>query len=274
MDPARMQIIGVCRFSYPAIGGFQVDHDRLEDRLAFLYDPARMEDRFAMFESFTLPALQAQTDRDFMLLVIIGDSMPEPWRTRLCDLLLDLPQAVIDPRPPGPHRQVMKDAINAQLRDTGQPSLQFRMDDDDAVAVDFIARLREVAGQCAGMITANRHVAIDFNQGYAAAPAPEGLLVSPLVEPMRTAALAISVLPGFGNTILNFSHRKMWRRMPVIGVPGEDMFVRGHSEFNDSRQVGFVGKVDLKPADRDTEAHFRARFNISADQIRARFRRA
>ena len=50
-----MQVIGLCRFSYPGIGGFQIEHDSLEDRIAFLYAPERLEERFRFFECFTLP---------------------------------------------------------------------------------------------------------------------------------------------------------------------------------------------------------------------------
>ncbi|MEX0310749.1 MAG: glycosyltransferase, partial [Tateyamaria sp.] len=30
-----MQIIGLCRFSYPAVGGFQVEHDTVDARIAY-----------------------------------------------------------------------------------------------------------------------------------------------------------------------------------------------------------------------------------------------
>lgn len=274
MNPDKMQVIGLCRFSYPAIGGFQVEHETLEERLAFLYDPARMEDRFRLFESFTLPSLKAQTDPRFTLLVVIGEAMPEPWRTRLHDLLLDLPQAVIVPLAPAQHRQAMKKVINAAREETGLPSLQFRMDDDDAVAVDFVERLRQTAGQCAGLIAKTRHVAIDFTQGFIAAPGPSGLAIKPFTQTMVTAALAISVRPNIGNTIMNFSHRKIGQRMPAISLPGEDMFLRGHSDFNDSRQVRDVRDFKLSPATAAEEAHILRRFNVSADQIRAAFRRS
>jgi hypothetical protein len=41
-----MEVIGLCRFSYPAIGGFQVEHETLEERIAFLYADKRLEERF------------------------------------------------------------------------------------------------------------------------------------------------------------------------------------------------------------------------------------
>lgn len=273
-NTGKMQIIGVCRFSYPAIGGFQVDHDTVGDRIAFLYDPARMEDRFRLFEAFTLPALRGQSDPRFTFLVVIGDAMPEPWRSRLYDLLVDLPQAVVQEHPPGQHRAVMKQAINSVREDTGLPCLQFRMDDDDAVGVDYIARLRQVAGQCAGLIQARRHVAIDFIEGFIAAPGADGLSLKPFRQDLITAALAVSVKPNIANSVMNFSHRKIDRRMPVIQIPGEDMFLRGHSDFNDSRQVGLVRDFALEPASPELEAHIERRFNVSARQLRALFRRS
>ena len=71
-----MQIIGFCRFSYPAEGGFQVEHDRIEDRISYLYATARMEERFRHFETLCLPGLRAQSDPDFLLLVLVGRAMP------------------------------------------------------------------------------------------------------------------------------------------------------------------------------------------------------
>ena len=138
-----MQVIGLCRFSYPAIGGFQVDHPTLEERIAYLYSPARMEERFATFETITLPPLRAQTDPDFTFLVVIGDSLPDHYRQRLDALLADVPQAIVAAYPPKRHRKIMQDAINEVRAFDGEHCLQFRMDDDDAVGVRYVERLRE-----------------------------------------------------------------------------------------------------------------------------------
>ena len=140
-----MQVIGLCRFSYPAIGGFQVEHESPQARAAYLYAPARMEERFRTFETVTLPALRGQTDRDFTFLIVIGDDLPDLWRDRLQALVADMPQAVIQAHAPGPHRSVMQEAINSVRSFDGTPSLQFRMDDDDAVALSYVEKLREVA---------------------------------------------------------------------------------------------------------------------------------
>lgn len=263
-----MQVIGLCRFSYPAVGGFQVEHDTFEDRVAYLYDPARLEERFRTFQAFTLPALRAQTDPDFTFLVIIGDTLPHAYRDRLHGLLADMPQAVIQAHPPRPHRQVMQEAINAVRRGKG-PSLQFRMDDDDAVAVNYVDLLRDAARDVKGLLRNHRHIAIDFNQGFIARPGPDGIAASPTRKPLTTAALALMVRPDVPLTIMNFAHAKLGRHMPTVSFAGQDMLVRGHNAHNDSRQKTGVSPVDLSPLDTAGEDHFRKVFNIDADAVRA-----
>lgn len=263
-----MQVIGICRFSWPGLGGFQVEHESLDERIAWLYAPARMEERFRSFETMTLPALKAQTDDDFTFLVVIGDSLPARWRDRLEALLQDMPQAVIQPRPPGPHRQVMQEAINSVRRPAGEPCLQFRMDDDDAVARVFVERLREAARDLQALARKHRFLAIDFNRGYIARPGPEGLSVAPTTEPFTTAALGLMTRPGARLSIMNFAHHKLAQIMPTVSFPDEDMLVRGHGDFNDSRQSPRVRPIRLIPLDPAGEAHFRATFNIDADHVR------
>ena len=81
-----MQVIGLCRFSYPALGGFQREHETIEQRKAFLYDEARLKHRLRLFQAFNLPSILAQTDMDFQYLILIGDDLPVWARNRLDDL--------------------------------------------------------------------------------------------------------------------------------------------------------------------------------------------
>ena len=271
MDSGRMQVIGICRFSYPAVGGFQVEHETPEEREAFLYDPARLEQRFRYFETFTLPAIQGQSDPNFTFLTLIGQSLPARWRDRLMDGLSGVPQSIVRAAAPGPHRDVMKEAINSVREARDAPSLQFRLDDDDAVSLDFIAKLREAAQDCAGLITRNRHVALDFTQGYVARPGPEGIAARQVSETLWTPALAMSSTPNSRTTIMNFSHTRMGRFMPVVSLTEPDMFVRGHSDMNDSRQREDKRHFSLEKLDSDGEAYFRNRFGIDGTSVRAAF---
>lgn len=272
MDKSKMQVIGLCRFSYPALGGFQIEHDTPGARAAFLYDPVRMEERFATFQNLTLPPLLAQTDPDFTLAIVVGDAMPEPLLLRLLDLVQDMPQAIIIPRAPGRHRQVMCEVINHVREDRPLPSLQFRMDDDDAVSITFIQRLREAALDLGPMLAKHRYIGLDFNQGHIARIGPKGIHAKPTVETLWTPALGMAVAAGASRGIMNFSHAKLGRVMPVVTLPGEDMYIRGHNQFNDSRQKDGIKPVRLPLLDATGEAAFRRTFNIDADAIRAAYR--
>mgnify|MGYP006078687659 CR=1 FL=1 len=163
-----LQVLGLCRFSYPAIGGFQVDHKTIEERIAYLYDDVRLEERFQLFEAVALPSLRAQTDPDFELIIVVGDQMPTHHLARLTAMIADMPKARIHAEPPRPQREVMKEILNAAHPNFSEPCLQFRFDDDDALAVDFVEQLRKAAADCEGLIKQHKSVAFDWNKGYIA----------------------------------------------------------------------------------------------------------
>ena len=267
----NMQVIGICRFSYPGLGGFQVEHANLEERMAFLYAPDRMEARFRMFETITLPGLRAQTDPDFTLLIVIGESLPDHYLERLMALVGDLPQAVVQRHPPGRHRAVMQEAINSLRRFDGRPCLQFRMDDDDAVAITFVEQLRAATLDLYARLGKHRHIAIDFDRGYIARPGPDGICAAPTRVPFTTAALALMFAPTVRLSVMNFAHNKLAGQMPTLTISDTDMFVRGHNDHNDSRQRPGVRPVPLTPLDAKGEAHFRQVFDIDAEHVRQVF---
>ena len=266
-----MRVIGLCRFSYPAVGGFQVEHETREAREAYLYAPQRLEERFRTFETITLPPLRAQTDPDFTLLVVIGESLPTMYRDRLMALLQDVPQAIVQAYPPHRHRKIMQEAINSVRIVDGDPCLQFRMDDDDAVACSFVERLRAVARDVRALAQRHRHFAIDFNQGYIVRPGSDGIHAAPTKAPYSTAALAIAVTPQTDLTVMNFAHAKVSQNMPTVTLTGEDMLLRGHNDFNDSRQKPGVRQPKLVPLDSTGEMHFKTTYNIDSNQVRRVF---
>ena len=266
-----MQVIGICRFSWPGEGGFQVQHRDLDARISYLYDRARLEERFRTFETITLPPLRAQSDANFTFLIVIGETLPEEWLSRLMDLVADIPQAIILPKGPGRHREVMQEAINQSREFDNQPCLQFRMDDDDAVACTYIETLRGVVRDIGDLAQKHRCMAIDFSQGYIARPGPMGLEATPTNAPFTTAALALIISPKDRRTVMNFAHHKVARNMPTLSFCKPDMLIRGHNDFNDSRQKAGVKPVELTPLTPEQEDHFRRVFNIDADHVRRVF---
>ncbi len=77
--------------------------------------------------------------------------------------------------------------------------------------------------------------------------------------------------PSEKRTVMNFAHVKVSQNMPTLTFSGQDMLIRGHSDFNDSRQKPGVKPVDLLPLAAEDEDHFRAVYNIDADHVRRVF---
>lgn len=258
-----MQVIGLCRFSYPAIGGFQLVHDTIEDRIAFLYDDARMEERFRLFEALTLPALRGQTDPDFDLVILIGDSLPQRHENRLRDLTADMRQVQIIKEPPKQHRPLVKSLLQNARRDPNLPCLQFRMDDDDAVAVDFVEELRRTSRDCKTLMRQNQAVAIDFNNGFLLRPSPDGPMVAEVKRPYLTAALAVHIAGGSKLTAMSMAHHVIYQHMPTITLTKRAMYVRSYNDFNDSHQRRGAPKEELSPITENQRSMLNACFNIT-----------
>lgn len=265
-----MQVIGLCRFSYPAIGGFQVEHDSIEERIRYLYAEERLEERFRLMEHIALPCLREQTDQEFELIIVVGDSLPQQHRDRLQDMTSDMPQVRIHSEPPRKQREVMKEVLNKARRDPSQPCLQFRHDDDDAISVDFVERLREAVRDCPGLIAKNKTVGFDFNKGFVAEVDHTGIAAVEIHRPYYVASLGMYVEGDCKQTIMNFAHEKIPRFMPTVTICDEPMFVRTHNSYNDSRQKR-VKPVPVTPLSAEMSGEFEARFAMNEDRIKAAF---
>lgn len=266
-----MQVIGLCRFSYPALGGFQVEHDSIEERRSYLYASDRLEERFRTFETMTLPCLQAQTDPEFTFVILIDDEFPEAATERLLGLIEDMPQAIVVARPPEKHRVVCKDVLNAARKNPSKPCIQFRMDDDDAVAVDFVERLRIDSNAVKGLCRTNQLVALDYRNGFIMQPDARGLLTEPCELIYYPMGMGMIVSGDCQLSIMNFAHNKVARFMPTVTFSDSEMFVRGQNRFNDSGNNPNDRKINLPVADKTIEDLFLRRFNIDADHIRRVF---
>jgi len=263
------QVIGICRFSWPALGGFKTEHRNPEERAAYLYAPARLDERFRLFEAFTLPSIRAQTDPDFTFLIVIGPDLPADRLAQLRALVADVPQAVIHAQPPGNHRAGMKEAINHHRR-RGVWSLQFRHDDDDAVNLRFVALLRQTFAAHLPLFRDQRHGVIDFTRGWNARADARGLLAEPTQHLFLGLGSAMVIRPDVALSVMNFGHHDAWQHMPAIIRTDPDMWLRGINEHNDSGDA--LGRR-LERLDPAGEARFEAAFGISAERVRAIFAR-
>ncbi|ADO43680.1 glycosyltransferase [Ketogulonicigenium vulgare] len=266
----------VCRFSYLGDGGFQVEHESLEARAAFLYDRKRLLQRFAWFEHVTLPAIRYQTDPNFTFLLMTGDSLPDWALEKLRALLADVPQAVIMQLPPMRHRDACHQAMTdlAPIEGATHYALT-RLDDDDAVALDYVERLRLDFGPDLQRFWArNRMLALDYTRGMVLEQgADDGAPLDPRIMQLATAGLALIFGPHRRADLFRFAHHKLAGRMTVLSQEDDVMFVRGVHGQNDSNASGQRG-LPWEIVEIDLDETLIARFAIERANLAAALKAA
>ena len=264
-----MRVIGICRFSYPALGGFKRMHDSTADRESYLYAPERMELRFRHFETLTLPSIAGQTDADFTFLILVGDSLPKSWRDRLSDLTADIPQIRVVTKEPMKHRQAMQAALLEELGENDTESMQFRLDDDDAVGIGFVRSLRRMARRSAPLRNGRRKMAFEFSSGYMVRLSDTGIEARTVRSPLWSCGLAVMFNAGDTKTVMNYPHHKLHEKMPTLIEPTWPMYLRAVHGDNDSGAGDRPGA--LTQIDSVTQAQLRERFNVDEDHVKAVF---
>ena len=214
------EVVGLCRFSFVGRGDWvawrgadeaQVDALRAETA-ARLYAPERMEARFRAFETLLLASLGAQTDPEWRLIVLTSDLMPAPMQERLHALVAGEPRVVVEV---SGARDVDAGFLPVLDRLGLRDAVQFRIDDDDGLAVDYVARLRKMAGAMAGYDAWTFSIA----RGLVASFYPgEPARAYGLDMPFLGAGLAVRLPPRMrgGRTIFGFGHFRLARRWQAV----------------------------------------------------------
>ncbi|MCR8726543.1 putative rhamnosyl transferase [Frigidibacter sp. ROC022] len=166
MDGFCNQIVGLVRFSLVTTGDFYPGFDSVEAMQEFLFDEARLARRFAMFEALCLPALARQSDPDFTVLFLTAETLPTRWRERLDSLLAPHPWARVVAMPPMLHYPAIKAAFQSLPAEGFSHRTSFRLDDDDAVDLGHVARLRRLAERLQVVQAPDRPMALGFNRGF------------------------------------------------------------------------------------------------------------
>jgi len=161
-------VIGFCRFSFLGRGDWvkyrTVAHGQESDELfqevaADLYAPERMERRFEAFEKITLPSILSQSDVDFRYCVISSAVMPKNYRARLAAICARSPciQLIFAETT---NLAEITAPILQDLAQRHEQVVQFRLDDDDAIARRYVELVHEHSARFAD----KRAFAITFAQ--------------------------------------------------------------------------------------------------------------
>lgn len=264
-----LQILAVTRFAYPGLGGYQVEHETVAERQAYLWEPSRMEARFRSLEHLSLRTLSMQSDDAFRTIILTGADLPDPWRSRLTSLVSGLKGAEVVFHPPDHHRDALRDVILPRIDPEGPPSMQFRHDDDDEVARRFIARCREVWSHVRPLWEQHKRLTLDFNRGINLRLTPDGPMVEERFETHLGVAQAVILAPHNQRTGMHFPHHRIGTLMPSVTLPDAPMWLRGVDGTNDSRIKAQMDRLTL--ADEAQKAQLRRRFGLDLRAIRQSF---
>lgn len=256
----RVQMLGLCRFSYVGLRGYQVEHDTYEERRAYLYDAGRLARRWLWFTEVALPAWRAQNDPDFTLVIMTGPDLPQPYLGRLKELVAEIPQLRLELVPPMEyHLKACRRAIAPHVDPSAEVIGHFRHDDDDAVAVNYIEAARQDFNRVKGLWKGEKKLSLDYSRGLMMQFDSGRLTLRPRICHNMGVALTIFLAPEAEKTALNYNHVKLAQWMPGVAVTRPLMFIRSIHGDSDSGDVGpgLPWKVDDKAVDRELLKNFR-----------------
>lgn len=126
-----VSVIGMVRYSVAA--AFAKDHP---DKQFNLWEDPYFSERLGVFKGITLKSFSQQTDKDFVLLIYHSNQMPENKKNIFAGLEKEFPFM----------RNIYISGAKMELpEDLRQKCiLTFRIDNDDGVPTDFVAKLAEI----------------------------------------------------------------------------------------------------------------------------------
>lgn len=251
-------IYGHIRFSFYGISDTRLKPTEDGSALARLYDETRMARRFFLFENLTLPSLLAQTDRDFRTVIMSSEVMPDRYKDRLVAVAGLLPGAVVEfsshRRSDYAFGRFIAEAAGPKLRGT---SVHFRLDDDDALATTYIARLRMVTQG----LPPSTHVT--FPSGIFLFPQrPDSPVGVSMLHQRFLTAIGLATVNGntFHKNPYQMMHSNVWTRWPVVSDPGFTSHIRAQHFENDTiaNQDRILSALQRERASRRAPRHVNA----------------
>ncbi len=238
------QVVGITRFSIPSTDAFEVSQSSIEDCEALLYAPDRLDQRFALFEQFCLPSLAEQSDTEFLALILIGQNLPKEYKDRLIALITPHEHICVVEVAPDNHFKMINKVVR-HLPDLGHSHrTTFRLDDDDMVDKDYVARLKKQAAVLA-KISPKHPFAIAYHHGYYL-DLSEDIPVMHEVKENLPLGLALSVTApvAWRSNIYAWNHRFVPKKCSTFTDLQTPSFVRTMHGWNDApRQAKFDSTV-------------------------------
>lgn len=259
-DGVSIQVVGLVRFSALTPDYYADQFDTIDKIAAHIFSPERMERRFHLFENLCLPSLIRQTDPNFTCAVRTSDRMPDQYLERLLSIFEPLDNIVCVPEAPDKQYQLLNRTYDF-LRRPGRHShcLSFRLDDDDAVDVNFVKRIRHMARALLQIHGPQSHTMISHNSGFYVdlRTDPVEVFDSRERQPLSVGSALLSPMDKPGNPY-SYNHRKFAQHYNLYSDLTVPAFLRSLHPDNKSNpaQLGIVRKLKPHQIARRVKRHF------------------
>ncbi len=270
MQGNHIEVLGIIRWSYPSNPkAFRSSSGDLEAIRTKLYAKDRMEHRLFLLEHVVMPCLRGQTDKDFKIAMLMGDQLPEPYRGRVLALISDVPQIKpIFAEEGQEHDTLCRDTMNSMRGPNVAASAQFRLDDDDAIGLDFVKTTREVFTDIQPIYEKHGLFGLDYCRGFVMKSTETECSFQPISIRFWAPGMVIFIAPENDRCVLDFHHLRLWSSMPVLMWIDKPMFVRGIHHDNDSDISNHGRRSRMFPFNpKRTQRFMRRHFGMNAYEI-------
>ena len=265
---SEFTIKGLVRFSYPAQSGFRLSTSGQEQVHKVLYDPARLERRFALFEMLCLRSLAMQRDTDFKVGILVGETLPNVARKRLTDMLDGFKNAQLVTLPPMEHYQAVA-TVFQELPDVpdAKHTVTFRLDDDDAMHAETVGRLRHLTHTLLPLRNRKEPFAIAFNRGfYFDLTNPAKMITECYEKTPLGVGMALVAPVSSRQNVFRRNHRAAAQHFNCYTEIAKPMFIRTVHQDNDSsaETTGHNGRMPQAKVERT----LRNNFGVDIDMLK------
>lgn len=258
-DTSPIPMVGVVRFSVLTLDYYAEKYGTVEKIAEHIFSPERLDLRFRVFETLCLPSLARQSDRDFTCVVLTSTDLPAEARARLDALVAPHDNIRVFAVAPDRHYPITRAAYEAGATREASHKLWFRLDDDDAVDIEFVARTRAIA---AGLraINSEQPVMIAHNRGFYVEVTGQG--DNEVVDTVERAPLSVGTTllapAGYDRTPYRYNHRALAQHYSLysdISVPGFIRTIHSDNKSSPTKQ-GITHKMKPEQIERQIKRHF------------------
>ncbi|HBS49945.1 MAG TPA: hypothetical protein DEA05_07600 [Rhodobacteraceae bacterium] len=255
----KLKIVGLLRFSVLTPTYYSEKFGTLEKIAEHIFSPERMELRFRLFEALCLPSLTRQSDDNFDCVILTAESMPAPYLEHLQGLLAPYPNLHLRPVGTDTHYQLLKQGYNSVPVQGATHRALFRLDDDDCVDLDFIARTRRLAQGLMALQGYETPFILAHNRGfYVRFQEGENEIFDACERAPLSAGTTLVAPADYPANPYRFNHRALaqhYNTFSDISVPAFVRTIHGDNKSNPT-QMGLTHKLRPRVVEKQIKAHF------------------